>query len=131
MVKQHLASLWSHKDSELSAIKNCKWTLKIKKHLKRCKNVPKGERKWTIQDELSIFGRGTRIRTLNDGVRVRSVTVTLCLYIRFSQLRMILYIILKILSSVFSQKHSLKRMKYLYIFYRWFFFALNGVCVTI
>ncbi len=30
---------------------------------------------------LSLFGRGIRIRTLNDGVRVRSVTVTLCLYI--------------------------------------------------
>lgn len=31
-----------------------------------------------------IFGRGIRIRTLNDGVRVRSVTVTLYLYINTS-----------------------------------------------
>ena len=31
-------------------------------------------------------GRGIRIRTLNDGVRVRSVTVTLYLYIiKFTQ----------------------------------------------
>ena len=30
-----------------------------------------------------FFGRGIRIRTLNDGVRVRSVTVTLYLYILF------------------------------------------------
>ena len=62
-----------------------KWLIsdkdQLKKHLKRCKNVPKGERKWTVQDELSNFGRGIRIRTLNDGVRVRSVTVTLYLYV--------------------------------------------------
>ena len=31
-----------------------------------------------------LFGRGIRIRTLNDGVRVRSVTVTLYLYINIS-----------------------------------------------
>ena len=31
------------------------------------------------------IGRGIRIRTLNDGVRVRSVTVTLYLYIKFSR----------------------------------------------
>ncbi len=30
-----------------------------------------------------LIGRGIRIRTLNDGVRVRSVTVTLYLYIIF------------------------------------------------
>lgn len=33
-----------------------------------------------------FIGRGIRIRTLNDGVRVRSVTVTLYLYIQFSAL---------------------------------------------
>ena len=32
-----------------------------------------------------LCGRGIRIRTLNDGVRVRSVTVTLYLYICFLQ----------------------------------------------
>ena len=54
---------------------------KRKKHLKRCKIVPKIKRKWTIHNELSIYGRGIRIRTLNNGVRVRCVTVTLYLYI--------------------------------------------------
>ena len=57
---------------------------KRKKHLKRCKIVPKGKRKWTIHNESSICGRGIRIRTLNDGVRVRSVTVTLYLYIKLN-----------------------------------------------
>ena len=31
------------------------------------------------------IGRGIRIRTLNDGVRVRSVTVTLYLYIQLAK----------------------------------------------
>lgn len=40
----------------------------------------------THADVCFLFGRGIRIRTLNDGVRVRSVTVTLYLYIiKFTQ----------------------------------------------
>lgn len=40
-----------------------------------------GHKKRTVHKELSVYGRGIRIRTLNNGVRVRSVTVTLYLYI--------------------------------------------------
>ncbi len=36
--------------------------------------MPKVERKWTVHNELSKFGRGIRIRTLNDGVRAVGVT---------------------------------------------------------
>jgi len=32
--------------------------------------VPKDERKWTIRYQIVHRGRGIRIRTLNDGVRV-------------------------------------------------------------
>ena len=45
-----------------------------------------------------LFGRGIRIRTLNDGVRVRSVTVTLYLYVFLQE---ILYHIFLKLSSIF------------------------------
>ncbi len=37
--------------------------------------------KTIVSKLVSGYGRGIRIRTLNDGVRVRSVTVTLYLYI--------------------------------------------------
>lgn len=40
-----------------------------------------GHKKRTVHKELPVYGRGIRIRTLNDGVRVRCVTVTLYLYI--------------------------------------------------
>ena len=40
-----------------------------------------GHKKQTVHKELSVYGRGIRIRTLNNGVRVRCVTVTLYLYI--------------------------------------------------
>ncbi len=38
--------------------------------------MPKVERKWTVHNELSKFGRGIRIRTLNDGVRAVDSTET-------------------------------------------------------
>lgn len=131
IISHRIGKIWRvceyQKVSQRSEIQNCKYTQKLKKHFKRCQNVSKGERKWTVQNELSnfgsgirtcilrmqnlgvrnashcsakgffesflqrkkqapfgtcfFFGSGIRIRTLNDGVRVRSVTVTLYRYL--------------------------------------------------
>ena len=65
------------------------------------------------------IGRGIRIRTLNDGVRVRSVTVTLYLYVLCLRIYRFCYVIITHifnLAIVFLKKRKifLKKLELIY-----------------